>query len=135
MPTLGLYNLAKLGLEGFSEAMAAEVGRFGIRVTLAEPGAIDTDWAGGSMQFSSPIAAYDGLRIELFGTATVPWPAGGAGGGTSPEDVAAAILAHVAELDDPRLRLLIGEDAPGQVEAALTLRRKDYERDPRFCGR
>lgn len=135
MPTLGFYNAAKWGLEGFSEAMAAEVGRFGIRVTLAQPGEIATDWAGESMRFSSPLAAYDGLRTELFGTATVPWPPAEATGGTSPEDVAAAILAHVAERNDPRLRLLIGDNAPGQVEAALKLRHDDYERDPRFHTR
>ncbi|TFD92150.1 SDR family NAD(P)-dependent oxidoreductase [Cryobacterium lactosi] len=135
MPTLGLYNAAKWGLEGFSEAMAAEVGRFGIRVTIAEPGAIDTDWAGGSMRFSSPVAAYDDLRTELFGSAIVPWPAAEASGGTPPEKVAAEILAHVRELSDPRLRLLIGDDAPGQVEAALKLRHEDYARDPRFHSR
>jgi NAD(P)-dependent dehydrogenase (short-subunit alcohol dehydrogenase family) len=134
MPTLGLYNAAKWGLEAFSEAMAAEIGRFGIRVTLAEPGAIDTDWAGGSMRFSSPVAAYDELRTELFGIATVPWPATETSGGTSPEDVAAEILAHAGNLDDPRLRLVIGDDAPAQVEAALKLRHEDYERDPRFGG-
>ncbi|MCM0616018.1 MULTISPECIES: SDR family NAD(P)-dependent oxidoreductase [unclassified Paenarthrobacter] len=132
MPMLGLYNSAKWGLEGFTEAMAAEVGRFGIRVTLAEPGAIDTDWAGGSMHFCAPLAAYDGLRTELFGTASVPWPPSEAAGGTSPEDVAAVILAHVGDVDDPRLRLLIGDDAPGQVKAALKLRFEDYERDARF---
>lgn len=135
IPTLGLYNSAKWGLEGFSEAMAAEVGRFGIRVTLAEPGAIDTDWASKSMRFSSPLAAYDELRTELFGTATVPWPPAGATGGTSATDVAAAILTHVAEGGDLRLRLLIGDDAPGQVKAALKLRHEDYERDSRFRNR
>lgn len=42
------------------------------------------------------------------------------------------ILAHVGDVDDPRLRLLIGDDAPGQVKAALKLRFEDYERDARF---
>ena len=45
MPMLGLYNSLKWGLEAFSEAMAAEVRQFGIRVTIVEPGALDTDWA------------------------------------------------------------------------------------------
>lgn len=132
MPTLGLYNAAKWGLEGFSEALAAEVRGFGIRMTIVEPGEIATDWAGGSMQFSSPNPAYDQLRTEVFGSPVVPWPAGEPSGGTSARAVAAAILAHVADPDDSRLRLLVGDDAPGQVQAALQLRRQDYDRDPRF---
>ncbi|SMH42560.1 NADP-dependent 3-hydroxy acid dehydrogenase YdfG [Rathayibacter oskolensis] len=131
MPTLGLYNAAKWGLEGFSEALAAEVARFGIRVTIVEPGALDTDWAGSSMRFAAPIAAYDDLRTELFGSPTVPWPEADGGEGLAAQEAAALILAHVASGDD-RLRLLLGDDAPPQVAAALELRRRDYERDPRF---
>ncbi|GAA1165346.1 SDR family NAD(P)-dependent oxidoreductase [Nesterenkonia sandarakina] len=136
MPTLGLYNAAKWGLEGFSEAMAAEVAQFGIRVTLAEPGAIATDWAGKSMRFSSPVPAYDELRESLFGSPTVPWPASetddGTSDGTPASEIAAALLAHVQDPGDTRLRLLLGDDAPGQVRAALDLRLQDYGRDPRF---
>lgn len=132
MPMLGLYNSTKWGLEAVSEAMAAEVERFGIRVSLIEPGALDTEWAGSSMRFSSPLDAYDQQRVEMFGTAQVPWPAGESSGGTTPEDAAAAILARVAAPHDTRLRVLIGDDAPGQVAAALELRRQDYALDPRF---
>lgn len=132
MPMLGLYNSTKWGLEAFSEAMAAEVRRFGIRVSLIEPGALDTEWAGSSMRFSAPSACYDDQRTELFGTADVPWPEGDSSGGTTPADAAAAILAHVAVADDRRLRVLVGDDAPEQVAAALDLRRQDYACDPRF---
>ena len=132
MPMLGLYNSTKWGLEAFSEAMASEVKGFGIRVTLAEPGALDTDWAGGSMRFSAPSIAYDNLRTELFGTAEVPWQQGDSGGGTRPQDAATAILARVAADDDQRLRVLVGDDAPAQVRAALNLRHEDYARDPRY---
>ncbi|WP_314424283.1 SDR family NAD(P)-dependent oxidoreductase [uncultured Microbacterium sp.] len=132
MPMLGLYNSSKWGLEAFSEAMAAEVRRFGIRVSLIEPGALDTAWAGTSMRFSAPSEVYDEQRTELFGTAEVPWPAGESGGGTTPADAAAAVLEHVASEDDRRLRVLVGDDAPAQVAAALDLRRHDYEHDPRF---
>lgn len=132
MPMLGLYNSTKWGLEAFSEAMAGEVGRFGVRVSLIEPGALDTEWAGSSMRFSSPLAPYDEQRIEMFGTAEVPWPAAESGGGTTPQGAAAAILARVGATDDPRLRVLVGDDAPAQVAAALSLRQKDYALDPRF---
>ncbi|MFJ4998436.1 SDR family NAD(P)-dependent oxidoreductase [Microbacterium sp. NPDC088619] len=132
MPMLGLYNSTKWGLEAFSEAMAAEVERFGIRVSLIEPGSLDTDWAGASMHFSAPLRDYDEQRVEMFGTAEVPWPAGESGGGVTPEDAATAILARVADARDPRLRVLVGDDAPAQVAAALELRRQDYALDPRF---
>ncbi|WP_104163570.1 SDR family NAD(P)-dependent oxidoreductase [Cryobacterium sp. N22] len=135
MPTLGLYNAAKWGLEGFSEAFAAEVAGFGIRVTLAELGETDTEWATASMRFSAPNPAYDALRTGLFGSAEVPWSqTGGTGGGTPPQDAAAAILRHVADPADTRLRLLVGNDAPGQVVAALAARRLDYARDARFVS-
>lgn len=132
MPTLGLYNAAKWGLEGWTEAMSAEVATFGIRTSIVEPGAIDTGWATGSMRFATPDAVYDDLRTSLFGTAEVPWPSAGTGGGSSPESVAAAVLAHVADPDDRRLRVLVGEDAPGQVRAALDRRIEDYRLDPRW---
>ena len=133
MPTLGLYNAAKWALEGFSEALANEVRGFGIRVTIAELGETDTEWGTGSMRFAKPDPAYDELRTSVFGSPEVPWPdAGGTGGGTPPEVAAAAILAHVADLSGERLRLLVGDDAPGQVRAALDLRLADYARDERF---
>lgn len=133
MPMLGLYNSTKWGLEAFSEAMAAEIERFGIRVSLIEPGALDTDWAGGSMRFSAPLDAYDAQRIEMFGTAEVPWPTQGeSAGGTAPRDAATAILERVATSGDRRLRVLVGDDAPAQVRQALDLREQDYSRDPRY---
>lgn len=132
MPTLGLYNATKWGLEAFSEAMAAEVRAFGIRVCLIEPGGLDTEWAGRSMRFSPPLNVYDDLRTQMFGTSEIPWPPGESAGGMAAADAAAAILAHVAAEDDQRLRVLVGDDAPGQVRAALDLRQADYARDSRF---
>lgn len=132
MPTLGVYNAAKWGLEGWSEAMAAEVAAFGIRVTLVQPGAIDTEWAAGSMRFANPLPAYDELRSSLFGTPEVPWSVNGTGGGATPSAIAAAVLAHVANRDDGRLRLLVGDDAPAQVQAAMEQRRQDYALDSRW---
>ena len=133
VPTLGLYNAAKWGLEGFSEALAAEVAGFGIRVTIVEPGALATEWGAGSMRFATPNPAYNELREQLFGTAEIPWPASDEpAGGTDPVDAAAIILNHIADPADDRLRLLVGDDAPGQVAEALARRRSDYEKDPRF---
>lgn len=136
MPFFGLYNAAKWALEGFSEALAGEVRGSGIRVTIAELGAVDTHWATGSMRFATPLAAYDRLRREVLGTEEVPWPvdSDATGGGATPAEVAAVILAHVADRADGRLRLVVGDDAPAQLEAVLEARIEDYRRDPRLSS-
>ncbi|RYB95359.1 SDR family NAD(P)-dependent oxidoreductase [Nocardioides oleivorans] len=136
MPFLGLYNAAKWGLEGFSEALAAEVRPFGIRVTLAEVGEMDTEWGTGSMRFAAPLRPYDTLREQVLGSADVPWESepGATGGGCDPAVVADALLAHVADHSDDRLRVLLGDDAPGQVATVLRARHEDYARDPRYVA-
>ncbi|EYF05112.1 SDR family NAD(P)-dependent oxidoreductase [Chondromyces apiculatus] len=137
MPTMGLYNASKWALEGFSEALAAEVAPFGIRVTLAELGGFATDWAWGSMHFASPLPAYDGLRESVFGSAKVPWDMAAQGSDTSadPAVAARALLAHLDREDgheDKPLRLLIGDDAPEHMRIIFERRRDDYRKDPRF---
>ncbi|MFE2933491.1 SDR family NAD(P)-dependent oxidoreductase [Streptomyces sp. NPDC059278] len=47
-PMLGLYHASKWALEGMTDALAQEVARFGIHVTLLEPGPFRTDWRGSS---------------------------------------------------------------------------------------
>jgi NAD(P)-dependent dehydrogenase (short-subunit alcohol dehydrogenase family) len=135
MPTFGLYNAGKWGLEGFSEALAGEVAAFGIRVTIAQLGGFDTAWGTTSMRFASPLSAYDGLRESLFGTPVVPWePTPGDASLTDapPEAAAAALMAHLDQPAGP-LRLLIGDDAPTHVAMALAQRRDDYRQDSRFA--
>jgi NAD(P)-dependent dehydrogenase (short-subunit alcohol dehydrogenase family) len=135
MPLFGLYNAGKWALEGLSEALAAELAGSGIRVTIAEPGSFATDWAGSSMRFARPLAAYDGIRTTLFGSPTVPWELPDNGNapadGADPGEAAAALMDFV-DRDDDRLRLLMGDDAPAHVAIALDRRREDYARDPRF---
>ena len=111
-------------LEGFSEALAGEVDATGIRVTIAEIGAMDTRWATGGMRFAGPRPEYDGLRAATLGTAEVPWPAGpdATGGGTAPQVVAAQLVDHVAQQNPGPLRLVLGQDAPAQIASVLQAR-------------
>ncbi|MDJ0363322.1 SDR family NAD(P)-dependent oxidoreductase [Rhodococcus sp. H29-C3] len=134
MAFFGLYNAAKWGLEGFSEALAAEVAPMGIRVTLAQIGAMDTQWATAGMQFSRPRTEYDEIRSNALGTSDVPWPSepGATGGGTSPEIIAEALAHHLAQSDSRPLRLVIGDDAAAQITAVLDLRQQEYATQPGF---
>ncbi|MFC7574586.1 SDR family NAD(P)-dependent oxidoreductase [Klenkia terrae] len=63
-PNIGIYNASKWALEGFSQALAAEVADFGIHVTLIEPGGFDTDWPGASAKHATPNPAYDEFRVK-----------------------------------------------------------------------
>ena len=49
-PGSGYYAASKHAVEGFSDALAAEVTPLGIRVTCVEPGPFRTDWAGRSLK-------------------------------------------------------------------------------------
>ncbi len=58
-PGSGYYAATKHAVEGWSDALAAEVGPLGLRVTCVEPGPFRTDWAGRSLvQTPSRIADY-----------------------------------------------------------------------------
>jgi NAD(P)-dependent dehydrogenase (short-subunit alcohol dehydrogenase family) len=62
-PISGFYNASKWALEALHESLAQEVGSFGIKVTLLEPGAYATEFASNaSLKISKGIDAYADLR-------------------------------------------------------------------------
>jgi NAD(P)-dependent dehydrogenase (short-subunit alcohol dehydrogenase family) len=114
-PGVGAYSATKFALEGWSEALAKEVGGFGIRVLIVEPGAFRTSFNGpGALLVSTPIAAYDD-QIEKLRTG-MPEDDGRQPG--DPAKAAAAIL-RALDSDQPPLRLALGNDAVDAVAAAL----------------
>jgi NAD(P)-dependent dehydrogenase (short-subunit alcohol dehydrogenase family) len=108
----GPYCASKFALEGWSEALSDEVRPLGIRVTIVEPGAFRTEFAGpANMRPARRLDAYraqvDPIEAYLYG-----------GDGKQPGDPAKAAEAMIAavESDDPPLRLLLGADAIGLWE-------------------
>lgn len=99
-PTMGTYCSSKYAIEGFSEALAAELKSFGIKLTMIEPGAYNTDFAHRSLATAKPRPEYKALHEEMdkFNT------------DNENGDLFSAIQAMVAvvELSDPPLRMPLG---------------------------
>jgi NAD(P)-dependent dehydrogenase (short-subunit alcohol dehydrogenase family) len=112
-PTIGLYHASKWGLEGFSQALAAEVRGFGIKVTIVEPGGFATEWGGPSAKRATPLPAYDAARaaIAKFRSGNTPG---------DPDATGPAIL-KVVDAAEPPLRIFFGA-------GGLPLTRAEYAR-------
>ncbi len=122
-PGMGAYQTAKFAVEGFSEVLHAEVAPLGIKVTIVEPGGFRTDWGGSSMGTSAVGADYEDTvgAMNRFRASTVSTWRG------DPRR-AADILLDVVDLDDPPLRLLLGEGAVRAAEASSKERAAEAER-------
>ena len=111
-PGLAAYQSAKWATAGFSAVLAAEVAPLGIRVTSLEPGGMDTDWAGSSMDIPEISAPYQQTVGAAAAMHDASWrPLG------DPAKVAQVIL-QVADMDDPPVRLLLGSEAYAYATAA-----------------
>jgi NAD(P)-dependent dehydrogenase (short-subunit alcohol dehydrogenase family) len=101
----GYYAASKAALEGMSGALYAELKPLGISVTVVEPGAVRTDFAGRSLTQSSTViddyAETAGKRRKEHDTAH----------GTQPGDPAASAIISAVESDEPPAFLLLGTDA------------------------
>ncbi|MET7842582.1 oxidoreductase [Streptomyces sp. NPDC005356] len=112
---LGLYNASKFALEGLSEALQHELRSFGIPVTLIEPGAFRTDWAGkGLRRAAERLPVYAALAEK--GDSAMSRLDGEQQG--DPDRAAAAIIAAVEAAAPPR-RLPLGSDAVAAVRGKL----------------
>lgn len=113
---VGAYHASKWALEGISQSLAQEVAGFGIHVTLVEPGAFATDWAGPSARHATSLPAYDGVRAE---SARVRATRSSAPGDPS---ASAAALLEVVDAPNPPLRVFFGELPLAIAEADYTER-------------
>ncbi|MDX3078408.1 oxidoreductase [Streptomyces sp. NPDC088354] len=105
-PGLGAYQAAKWAVGGFSEVLAKEVAHLGIKVTVAEPGAMRTDWAGSSMA-TPPVSEPYKPVVEP----AIARQRASDGNQTGDPARVAHILLDITESEEPPLRLLLGKDA------------------------
>ncbi len=114
-PLGAFYSASKFALEALTETLKLEVGHFGIRAALVEPGYFDTAMRGKNVVYGVEEAPYDELH-ELW-SGTDGKLLGGPRPG--PEAVGEAIANSIEGKDD-RLRIPVGSDA----EATLATRAK-----------
>jgi NAD(P)-dependent dehydrogenase (short-subunit alcohol dehydrogenase family) len=122
-PGFGPYCAAKHALEALSEALAAEVAPFGIRVLIVEPGAFRTRLFGSAFR---TMPALDAYAASVGPTRAFVVQAEGAQAGDPIK--AARAIADAVDAGAPTLRLPLGADAVRSIRAKLAQVSADVDR-------
>ena len=123
-PLNGLYAASKWALEALSESLKFELGHFGVRVHLIEPGGVETPF-GENRRLVGAAAGEESPYTEMLHD----WEKGAEklaeGGGSQPSDVADAIIEAI-EIGD-KFRYPVGPDANMVVAALKSLTFEQFE--------
>jgi NAD(P)-dependent dehydrogenase (short-subunit alcohol dehydrogenase family) len=126
VPFLSAYNSTKFALEGLSESMAYELGPFGIRVVIIEPGFIRTNIARSSilakkaLDTNSPYFSFTQKLANHFNSMVNDTSTS-----THPEEVAKTIL-DVITSKNPKLRYTVGNDAAEIMKAKRNMPDEEF---------
>jgi NAD(P)-dependent dehydrogenase (short-subunit alcohol dehydrogenase family) len=116
-PGMGVYAGSKFALEGISESLQGEVKKYGIDVTLLEPGPVKTSFAERSRDELEDIDRTEAYESAYGFSAQIESGAEqGAGSlGIDPTEVAELAL-DAAEADNPPLRQPVGPMAENMLD-------------------
>jgi NAD(P)-dependent dehydrogenase (short-subunit alcohol dehydrogenase family) len=116
-PGWGVYCATKFAVEGLSEALAAEVAPFGVKVTVVAPGYFRTNFLqSGSLKLAADkLPAYQVVRDNEAYHDQIRAANSQLG---DPAKGAAALIQITAE-SNPPVHLLLGADAYGLAEAKI----------------
>ncbi|HEY6317983.1 MAG TPA: SDR family oxidoreductase [Acidimicrobiia bacterium] len=122
-PLSGFYSATKWALEGLSESLHFEVGHFGIRVRIVEPGAFETGFGARELREGLDGPPYDELEREWEATRPALL---GDGPPPDPADVA-VVIADAIESTEVRLRWPVGADADLAIGAKDSMTFEEFE--------
>jgi NAD(P)-dependent dehydrogenase (short-subunit alcohol dehydrogenase family) len=120
------YGASKFGLEGWMEALRAEVAPFGIHTTIVNPGFFRTELlTEQSTSYAEPsIADYAARRAPLLEY----WTSQNGQQSGDPAKLARALLT-IASQEPPPRRFIAGADAIGTTEQKIAALKEDIEYD------
>lgn len=122
-PGSGYYSASKFAVGGLSDALRKELAPLGIGVTIVEPGAFRTDFAGRSLQQAK-------MKIDDYATTAGPRrKENDKTHGTQPGDPerAAAVLLGLIGRSELPARLLLGSDAVKIVGNEVDAQRREID--------
>ncbi|MFJ9078460.1 SDR family oxidoreductase [Streptomyces sp. NPDC102278] len=122
-PGLASYVAGKHALEGMSQALAAEVAPFGVRVTVVEPGVFATRYGSSLAEAAHRLPEYAEATGEMLGGFRGMEDNEEYG---RPEDFADSVLTLVGSDVPTPLRVPVGEDAYAYLEVAEQAAREEF---------
>jgi NAD(P)-dependent dehydrogenase (short-subunit alcohol dehydrogenase family) len=129
-PLTGAYHAAKFGVEAVGDVFRQELRRWGISVSIIEPGSIDTPiWDSGE-RAADEVGGDIEAREELYGKAIASYrkvTRNLAERGIEPDEVAEAIE-HALTSTRPRSRYLVGLDAKLQARIKHAIPTRIWDR-------
>lgn len=122
-PLGGAYAATKHALEAISESLHYEVGHFGIRVRVVEPGYFQTDFQGKEPRFGLDTPPYDELDRQW----AVAFEKLGGGADAPGAEPVAQVIADALESTERQLRWPVGADAEMVLSARTTMDDETFE--------
>lgn len=114
-PFYSCYNATKWAVEGFSEALQYETAPFNIKIKLIEPGLVETNFFGPSLQTTDMSSSPEYTALYQYAENHM-----GTGKGIKPEQVANVIY-QAATDQKSKLRYTVGNDAKLMIWARKIL--------------
>lgn len=127
-PANSMYHATKFGIEGFCEAVAQEVAKYNIGVTIVEPGGARTEFRYGSAKVANLMPEYE----HVHGFLNMLDPANGLAPG-DPALMAQRIIESV-KINTAPLRMVLGSQALSATITRLKERIADYETQTKLAA-
>jgi NAD(P)-dependent dehydrogenase (short-subunit alcohol dehydrogenase family) len=124
-PLIGFYHGSKYALASFSEALANEVGHFGVRVVMIEPGMIDTDFPSATVP-SGGVTDADSPYAPLVQDLRAGFAAWRARDDASTAQSCAEVIWDAISSESPPMRIVVGDDAR-ELDRVLRESADDHE--------